>query len=137
MRDSTVSFSLFLRRQGFRFPLNLYFIGATFDTTTMKLVWDDGSNSLVRNWCSGRPSIDNPDNLDPVPEQCVMITSSGCWVLQDCQSEPAAFRNYICDFDRRGSCDSENNEQLRTLVNVFGTAINKITKNCQACSIKH
>jgi len=114
-----------------------YYIGAKFDTATLKLIWDDGSKSLVRNCCSSPPSIDNPNNLNPVPEQCVMVTSSGCWVLQDCQSGPPTFRNYICDFDRRGSLDSENNDQLLTLVNVLRAKINKITKDCQTCSMKY
>ncbi|XP_066928238.1 uncharacterized protein [Clytia hemisphaerica] len=114
-----------------------YFIGAKFDTATLKLIWDNGSKSLVRNWCSSPPSIDNPNHLDPAPEQCVMVTSSGCWVLQDCQSGPPEFRNYICDFDRRGSLNSENNDQLLTLVNVLRAKIDRITKDCQTCSMKH
>ena len=101
----------------------------------MQLIWDDGSDSPVRNWCSDQPKIDNPYSEDPIPKQCVMVTSSGCWVTQKCNRDTPILRNYICDFDRRGSKNKK--PEFLTLVNVLRNEINRIKGSCQSCAKRH
>ena len=118
----------------FRAPENAdlrYFIGATFDVQSMKLVWDDRSDSVVRNWCSGQPTIDNRGNLDPIPDQCVMAISSGCWILSTCDKVGFRQRNYICDFGQ--NCPQDDLRNIRSMVGVLRKDSNGIRTACKSC----
>ena len=109
-----------------------YFIGAMFDVQNMKLVWDDGSKSTIKNWCSDQPSIDNPDNLNPIPDQCVMAIASGCWVLSTCDKVGYRQRNYICDLGQIGSCKDELT-RLQASSPTLAEDINRVKATCSTC----
>ncbi|XP_066919709.1 uncharacterized protein [Clytia hemisphaerica] len=126
-----------LSLKAFGFSEILYHIGATYDAETMELAWDDGTRSTVRNWCSNPPSVDNPNNLDPVPDQCVVVTSTGCWELQRCFAVlPTPPLGFICDADQRGIDLSERNQML-TMVKVLQKKIAEIKAGCQSCAKRH